>query len=64
MSVRRQKRNKGIVSVNEHFKKWEENGVKLGKIYDVSFYAGGYKGYGSANITKNEIIIEKSKNNF
>ena len=59
MSVRRQKRNKGIVSVNEHFKKWEENGVKLGKIYEVSFYAGGYKGYGSANITKNEIIIEK-----
>ena len=57
-NIRRKKRNKGTVSVNEHFKAWEENGNKLGKMYEVTFCVEGYRGYGHANVTKNEIIIE------
>ena len=57
-SIRRKKRNKGSVSVTEHFKTREKYGYKLGKIYEVSFCVEGYKGFGNANITKNEIIIE------
>ena len=57
-SIRTKKRNKGIVSVNEHFKIWEKFGYKLGKIYEVTFCVEGYKGFDNANITKNDIIIE------
>ena len=56
-SIRRKKRNKGSVSVNEHFKAWEKYGFKLGKIYEVTFCVEGYKGYGNANVIKNDIII-------
>ena len=57
-SVRKKKRNKGTVSVNEHFKTWEKFGYRLGKMYEVTFCVEGYKDFGNANITKNEIIIE------
>ena len=57
-SIRTKKRNKGTVSVNEHFKTWEKFGYKLGKLYEVTFCVEGYKSFGNANITKNEIIIE------
>jgi endo-1,4-beta-xylanase len=57
-SIRNEKRNKGTVSVTEHFKTWEKYGYKLGKLFEVSLLVEGYKGFGNANITKNEIIIE------
>ena len=57
-SIRTKKRKKGTVSVNEHFKTWEKFGYKLGKMYEVTFCVEGYKDFGNANITKNEIIIE------
>ena len=57
-SIRNEKRNKGTVSVTEHFKTWEKYGYKLGKRFEVSLLVEGYKGFGNANITKNEILIE------
>ena len=57
-SVRNEKRNKGTVSVREHFKAWEDHGVRLGKMYEVSFSVEGYKGSGNANVLINEVIIE------
>ena len=57
-SIRTKKRNKGTVSVNEHFKAWENFGYKLGKMYEVTFCVEGYKGFGNATIAKPEIIIE------
>ena len=57
-SIRTKKRNKGTVSVNEHFKTWENFRYKLGKMYEVSLCVEGYRSFGNANITKNEIIIE------
>ena len=58
LSIRNKKRKKGSVSVTEHFKTWETLGVKLGKIYEVTFCVEGYLGFGEVNVTKNEIIIE------
>jgi endo-1,4-beta-xylanase len=57
-SVRNEKRNKGTVSVSQHFKAWEDHGIRLGKMYEVSFSVEGYKGSGNANVLKNEVIIE------
>ena len=57
-SIRNKKRKKGTVSVTEHFKTWETLGVKLGKLYEVTFCVEGYQGFGDVNVTKNEIIIE------
>jgi endo-1,4-beta-xylanase len=56
-SIRKKKRNKGSVSVTEHFKAWESYNIKLGKIYEVTFCVEGFNGFGEANVTKNEIII-------
>ena len=58
LSIRTKKRNKGTVSVNKHFEIWEEFGIKLGKIYEVTFCVEGYRSFGNANITRNEIIVE------
>ena len=55
-SVRNEKRNKGTVSVNEHFKAWEEYGINPGKMYEVTFSVEGLPG--NANVIKNKIIIE------
>ena len=49
-SIRKKQRNKGTVSVNEHFKEWAKNSIKLGKLIEVSFC--------EAKVTKNQIIIE------
>ena len=57
-SVRNEKRNKGTVSVSQHFKAWEDYGIRLGKMYEVTFSVEGYKGSGNANVLKNEVIIE------
>jgi len=46
-SVRRTIRKCGTISVTEHFKKWEELGLKLGNLYEAKFLAesGGGTGW-------------------
>jgi hypothetical protein len=48
-SIRRTKRDSGHVDITAHFKKWEELGLKLGKITDVMALVEGSKGKGYIN---------------
>jgi endo-1,4-beta-xylanase len=57
-SVRQTKRTGGTISVSEHFKKWESLGMKLGNLYEVALCVEGYNSSGSAEITKNALIVE------
>jgi len=56
-SVRKLKRTSGIISVSEHFKKWEEVGMSLGCLYEVALTVEGYQNTGSAEVTENTLII-------
>jgi len=46
-SIRQTLRKSGTISVTEHFKKWDEMGMKLGNMYECKFLveAGGGKGW-------------------
>jgi endo-1,4-beta-xylanase len=57
-SVNRTRRNSGTISVSEHLKKWEELGMKLGNLYEVSLCVEGYNIKGSAEITENALSID------
>lgn len=50
-AVRGTKRQCGHVSVSEHFKKWEEFGIKLGSLYECSFLCETGGGAGSIEYT-------------
>ena len=45
-SIRRTLRNCGTISVTEHFKKWEELGLKLGNLYEAKFLIEAGSGIG------------------
>jgi endo-1,4-beta-xylanase len=46
-SIRQTPRKKGTISITEHFKKWDELGMKLGNMYEAKFLveAGGGTGW-------------------
>ena len=46
-SIRRNKQSCGTVNISEHFAKWEEFGMDLGKMHEVSFVVEGYQNSGS-----------------
>lgn len=50
-AIRRNTRHCGHVSVSEHFKKWEEFGIKLGGLYECSFLCEAGGGAGSIEYT-------------
>jgi len=56
-SSRKNRRTSGTISVSEHFKKWEELGMKLGNLYEVSLCLEGYNLDGSTEIIENIISI-------
>jgi endo-1,4-beta-xylanase len=56
-SVRRTMRTSGTISVSEHFKKWEELGMTMGKMYEVALKVEGYNSAGNAEITENILSI-------
>ncbi len=61
-SVRREKRTSGLIHVSEHFKAWENLGMKTGNLYDVSLLVEGYQSSGRADVTKmkfNDPVIDK-----
>ena len=45
-SIRRNLRNCGTISVTEHFKRWEELGLKLGNLYEAKFLVEAGSGTG------------------
>jgi endo-1,4-beta-xylanase len=56
-SIRRDNRSQGTINISEHFDKWKELGMEMGKMHEVSFVVEGYKSEGSfefkeLNITK------------
>ena len=57
-SIRRDKRNSGTIDISEHFKKWEELGMVLGKMYEVAFAVEGYHNSGSFDFTELDFVIE------
>lgn len=61
-SVRTSKRTSGTISVTEHFKAWENKGMKLGKLYEAALNIEGYQSSGSANVYKNTITVGGSSN--
>ncbi len=50
-NVRKGKRTSGTISVSEHFKAWEKQGLKMGKMYEVALCTEGYQSSGSNNVT-------------
>lgn len=56
-SVRTSKRTNGTISVSDHFKAWESRGMKMGKMYEVSFVVEGYQSSGRADVTTMNINV-------
>ncbi len=56
-SVRQDKRTSGTISVSDHFAAWENMGMTMGKMYEVSLVVEGYQSSGSASVTKNVITV-------
>lgn len=56
-SVRTSKRTSGTISVSEHFKAWENRGMRLGKMYEVALTVEGYQSSGSANVYSHTLNI-------
>ncbi|MCL2211600.1 MAG: glycoside hydrolase family 11 protein [Treponema sp.] len=57
-SVRTARRVGGIISVSEHFKKWESLGMPLQNLYEVSLTIEGFNSTGTAEIKENIITIK------
>ena len=62
-SVRTSKRTSGTISVSEHFKAWENMGMKCGKLYEAALNIEGYQSSGSASVYKNNMTIGGSSGN-
>lgn len=50
-SVRTEKRTSGIISVANHFNAWQDLGLKLGSLYEVSMNVEGYQSSGAAEVS-------------
>ena len=57
-SVRKGKRTEDTICLTEHFRVWEEQGLELGKLYEVALTVEGYQSSGTAKVYRNEIQIE------
>ncbi|MBP5581352.1 MAG: glycoside hydrolase family 11 protein, partial [Ruminococcus sp.] len=55
ISVRRDTRTKGTISISKHFEAWESIGMKMGGLYEVAFNVEGWESDGQANVKKNTI---------
>lgn len=56
-SVRTSKRTSGTISVSNHFSAWENQGMTMGKMYEVALTVEGYQSSGSANVYSNTITV-------
>ena len=55
ISVRKNKRTSGTISIYKHFETWESMGMKMGDFYEVAFNVEGWESDGQANVKKNII---------
>ena len=58
-SVRKGKRTEDTVDMTAHFRAWEDMGLELGKLYEISLTVEGYQSSGTATVYQNEITLEK-----
>lgn len=58
-SIRKDKRSVGTISISEHFEKWEELGMTMGKMYEVSMVVEGYQSSGRFAFKEFEVVVEK-----
>ena len=57
-SIRVDKRTEGTITLTDHFKAWEELGLKMnGKLFEISLCAEGFNSAGSAKISKHVMTI-------
>ncbi len=58
-SVRKEgdKSTSGTVDIAKHFAAWENLGLDMGGLYEVSLVVEGYQSSGKATVTKNDITI-------
>lgn len=57
-SVRKGKKVEDTICLTDHFRVWEDQGLELGKLYEVSLTVEGYQSSGTAIVYRNEISIE------
>ncbi len=61
-SIRTTKKGSGnikeTINISDHFKVWEEKGLKMGTLYEVSLCIEGFNSRGKANIRENMITID------
>ena len=50
ISVRRDTRTKGTISISKHFEAWESLGMKMGGLYEVAFNVEGWESDGQADV--------------
>ena len=55
ISVRKNRRTSGTISIYKHFQEWEKLGMKMGDFYEVAFNVEGWESDGQANVKKNII---------
>ena len=55
ISVRRNTRSKGTITISDHFKAWESLGMKMGGLYEVAFNVEGWESDGQADVKQNDI---------
>ena len=53
ISIRQNTRTKGTISVSKHFKAWEDLGMKVGNLYDISFSVEGWESDGQVEVSMN-----------
>ena len=59
ISVRKNRRTSGTISIYKHFETWESMGMKMGDFYEVAFNVEGWESDGQANVKKNIITTGK-----
>ena len=57
-SVRKGKRTEDTVCLTDHFRAWQEQGLELGKLYEVALTVEGYQSSGTAKVFRNALDIQ------
>jgi hypothetical protein len=57
-SIRTEGRKCGHTSISEHFDKWAEMGMNMGKLYEVKVLVEGLNGSGSYDFSKATVEVE------
>ncbi|MBR3484556.1 MAG: glycoside hydrolase family 11 protein, partial [Lachnospiraceae bacterium] len=61
-SVRTSKRTSGTITVTDHFRAWEQMGMRMGNLYEASLNIEGYQSSGWADVYSNTVTVGGSGN--